>query len=816
MATNSSVLTEPKTFDPPQLKAKKSQASRTQESHRQSASHGMFQLYPASSWKEAFPMGNGQLGALVHGRIAREVITLNHEWLWGGAVMKELPDVSSHLPKVRKALDEGRYWEAEKALPGALREAGYAGARASAFMPGPDLVIRSLACSGFRDYKRRLDFSTAEASVEWASGNSLHRRRMFVSAIESVLVCDLQLPAPLAELHEISLTPHSMRDAFLQNLTLLPLEPTVRHVEFADGAGTEVDLGNGCRYAAAFQLRGVSGLAHRDGVLVCEFGPSTMLLCALSPMEGPQAASASELYEKLCAVEGDYEEIFKAHSQVHQIAMGGIGFNLGCDESEHNRSNEELLLEAYSGDLPDALAERLFHYGRYLLACSSRPGGLPAHLQGLWNGDYCPPWLCAYFNNENLQMSCWQALPGNLAGALLPVFDLYESRMEDFRTNARNLFGCRGILLPLYMSPENGLQKDLQSHVIYWTGAGAWLSQLYWEYWLFTRDRGFLEKRAIPFMREVALFYSDFLQGCVQHGKTVIYPGNSPENRALPHKTAVCVNATMDAALVRELVANLISGLEELGEDKSEFTDSLRSMAANLPVYEIGEDGALREWMHPEFQENHNHRHISHIYPFFPGHEFAPDPGDPWFQAVHRSIEKRMKIGIGDQTGWSLAHLANIYGRLGEGEKALECLAHLAQSCVGSSLFTYHNDVRGMGVTMDFFYGLGPALQLDAILGLPAAIMEMLLYSSPDTLRVLPSLPQGWKQGSICGLRTRCGIEVALGWDQSSGLVNVQLHAVRSASFRLYVGFAGDAVQQLSLSAGETRDFCVPFSTKGD
>lgn len=771
---------------------------------------GMSQLYPATSWKEAFPLGNGRLGALVYGRISREVLTLNHERLWGAAVNKNLPDVSAKLSQVRQALDEGRYAEAEKMYPDALRASGYTGARASAYMPGPDLAIKSMVSSGFRNYKRHLNFSKAEASVEWTSGQISHRRRMFVSAADSILVCDLRLPSGAGPAHEISLSPHNLRDAFLQNLTLLPLDPVVTNIEFPDGAGVAVDLGNGCRYAAAFQLRGVSSVSYRDGVVSCEFGRSTLLLCSVAPIDGPESLDAASLYERLCAINGNYRELFQRHHDRHQTAMGGLHFSLGCSKFERAQSNEELLLKAYSGDLPEALAERLFHYGRYLLVCSSRPGGLPAHLQGLWNGDYSPPWLSSYFNNENLQMSYWQALPGNLAENVLPVFDLYESRLDDFRTNARNLFGCRGILLPLYMSPENGLQKDLQSHVIYWTGAGAWLSQMYWEYWLFTRDREFLQKRAIPFLKEVALFYSDFLNGCVRNGKTVIYPGNSPENRALPHKTAVCINATMDVALIREVLGNLIAGLAEVGESNSEFTDSLRSTLATLPDYEIGRDGALREWVHADFEENHNHRHISHIYPFFPGHEFAPEPANPWFQAVKRSVEKRMTIGIGDQTGWSLAHLANIYGRLGEGEKAWECLAHLAQSCLGSSLFTYHNDVRGMGVTMDFFYGLGPALQLDAILGLPAAIMEMLLHSSPDSLRVLPSLPTRWKSGSIKGLRTRCGVEVALRWDQSKGIVDIRLHAVRESNLRLHVGFAESAIL-LSLRRGEIREIRLPL-----
>ncbi len=764
---------------------------------------------PARDWREALPLGNGSLAALVFGRTAAEIITFNHENLWGGANTLPLPDVSDALPEVRAALAAGRYQEAEGLLEERLVRAGYGNAFSGAYMPGPDLLIRSHSTLGYYDYRRVLDLATGEVTVTWLAGETPRRRRSFVSEADAMFVQDCGVPQGHASRHDIHLEPHNLRDTFLNGLVRTAISPEVASHEFPAGAGVAVDLGNGCRYIAAFCLRGAKSLTHHDGITTSDLGPEAMILCSVEPADGTHRGDVAALYSTLEGCRGTYEELFARRFAGPRV-RGRVEFSLNCSPFEESRSNEDLLLEAFSGRLPKVLVERLFHYGRYLLAASSRPGGLPANLQGKWNGEYAPPWSCAYFNNENLQMTYWQALPGNMGAALLPVFDLYESLIDHFRENARQLFGCRGILLPLYNSPFNGRQTDLQSHVLYWTGAGAWLAQLYWEYWLFTRDRDFLAKRAVPFMREVALFYEDFLQ-IDANGRAVISPGNSPENRSVPHLTSVCIDATMDVSLVRELLTNLLTAGAELGTVDPASEDWERILSS-LPDYQMDETGALREWLHPDFGENHQHRHISHIYPFFPGHEIPPDPAHPLFAAVRQAVKQRMKLGLAEQTGWSFTHLANVFARLGEGAQAHECLAHLAQSCLGTSFFTYHNDTRGMGVTMDLIWGLAAPLQLDAILGLPAAVMEMLLYSSPDEIRLLPALPETWSQGHFAGWQTRCGVEVACRWEH--GLIEIHLHAVRAAAFRLGIKRPDGSwsMQETCMAAGEKKRVVDAFA----
>jgi alpha-L-fucosidase 2 len=362
-------------------------------------------------------------------------------------------------------------------------------------------------------------------------------------------------------------------------------------------------------------------------------------------------------------------------------------------------------------------------------------------------------------------MMYWQALRGGMPETLLPLFDLLDRWKDDFRTNARRLWGCRGLVLPLYMGDRGGLKGDFQPHCVYWTGAGAWIASFHWDYWLWTGDRAFLRDRAWPFLREVALFYEDFLYegpDGLLHAAPAVSPENSPvvEGGA---KVDVCVDPTMEIALVRELLNHALAAAAELGIDDAQ-TARWRAMLAKLPPYGTNERGALREWLDPRFGDNDHHRHLSHLYPLFPGREIAPHRDAALFAAAKKATEARLATGLPDQTGWSLAHMACVWARLGEGDRALGCLEQLLRCCTGPNLFTRHNDWRGMGVTLEMLHGTTPPIQLDAAYGFSAAVQEMLLGIDESSLRILPALPAAWERGSMKGLRAPGGVKVDISW----------------------------------------------------
>ena len=373
-------------------------------------------------------------------------------------------------------------------------------------------------------------------------------------------------------------------------------------------------------------------------------------------------------------------------------------------------------------------------------------------------------------------MAYWQAYTGGLSDCVMPLFDLYDKFKHHYRENASKLFGCRGILLPLFMDNRSGRKDNLQPHVLYWTGSSAWISAIYYDYYRYTLDEKFLLERAYPFMKESALFYEDFMV-YDENGKLKSYPSDSPENRPNGNyegagEISCSINSVMDFSLLKELLTNLLSVVDKLGlEEKS--ADTWRKMLNSIPEYEINEDGAMKEWLHPDFKDNYQHRHQSHIYALFPGFEINEQDNKRIYEAMKVAVEKRLCIGLKDQSGWSLAHMANIFARLGNGKKAKECLDLLVRFCTGQNLYTYHNDWRNMGVTLKYMHAGHAPFQIDANMGFTAAVYEMLMYSDETKIKLLPALPNEWANGEITNLKVRGGISVSIKWDEGSAVATI-------------------------------------------
>lgn len=385
-------------------------------------------------------------------------------------------------------------------------------------------------------------------------------------------------------------------------------------------------------------------------------------------------------------------------------------------------------------------------------------------------------------------MNYWQAMSGNLAETELPLFDFYLTMMDDYRENAKKLFGCRGILLPMFCDNSSGKKKNLQAHVVYWTASSSWIANMFFDYYLFTRDQTFLSEKAYPFMKEAALFYEDFMQRDGQ-GKLKSYPSNSPENCAKgsfdgAENVRVCINATMDFAALKQLLKDLIQTEEILGI-RDEKDSVWRNMLADIPPYPVNEDGALCEWMHPDFKDNYGHRHISHLYPLFPGREITKRDTD-LFEACKKAVLLRYRLGLKEQTGWSLAHLANLWAKLGEGDYAQDCLKLLIRFCSGANLFTYHNDCHNQGITLKFLWARHAPFQIDANFGFTAAVQQMLIDSTERDIEVFPALPGDWTDVYIGPCPTRCGVLITA--ERKKDKVSITLLAKTNARFRLQCG----------------------------
>lgn len=733
--------------------------------------------YPATRWNDSTPVGNGVLGASVYGAIYDERILINHEDLYNYSNKKEIPDISAELKTVRALMDEGRYKEANDHYTNALKRENYV-CGIGKYYPAFDLHMVFELKGAFTDYQRSLDMENGVCTVTYKDGGKKHERTVFASKTNRVVVVNIKNEEPFSV--KLTLERHSLKDcpdkelystfsSFSRDKIIYSQIETIGHLDFS--GMVKVVSTDGTVSAGNDKKRNIDMSGERALKDYLRVENATEITLLIDIKEKKQSPERMERY--LDKIPYSYSELLEKHKRRFKALFNKTRLSL---TNKKNVSNEQLLLDSYNGKIDTRLLEKMADYGRYLLISSSTDCKYPANLQGMWNGEYSPAWACTFFNNENIQMAYWQACQGGLESALLPLFSLYDSLKDDYRENAKKLYGCRGILLPLFMDNRHGLKCNLLPHVLYWTGSSAWISAIYYEYYLFTRDEKFLRERAYPFMRESAQFYEDFYV-TDENGMLKSYPSNSPENRASgdfegARELSISINSTMDFALLKELLTNLISSAKTLNVDGDKIP-LWKGMIEKIPPYEINGDGAIKEWLHKDFLDNYHHRHQSHIYPLFPGYEIDEDNKE-LFEASKVAVEKRLVIGLKEQTGWSLAHMANIFARLGNAEKAMECLSLLLRFCTGENLYTYHNDWRNMGVTLEYLHAGKAPFQIDANMGFTSAVYEMLLFSTPEKIKILPALPKEWESGSIKGLRTRTGCQVSINWTKNKASVKIK------------------------------------------
>ncbi|MEX0321876.1 MAG: glycoside hydrolase N-terminal domain-containing protein [Puniceicoccaceae bacterium] len=789
---------------------------------------GLTMITPSDQWREALPSGNGMIGALVYGSIHRERILFNHNQLWYQGNIADIPDMSAELPVVRQLMLEGKYFEANDHYRNVMRDKGFDGKNA-VYHPAFDMLVTTDTEHLFQNYKRTLDFETGEVSVRWKDGDTQISRKLFVSIPDDLSVMSITSDKNNALSGSVTLDIHDLRDSILQDGSLFDPGFTYEtravdgFIEFrADGSDggefggvVRVIVKNGESSVSSVsggsgrRGRNIQGIRYRNA-------DEVLLVVGFYANEAGEVA-IPQLKDKLATIDTDYDILFARHKPLHYEKFNSMGVSLNLT-GNRNTPNEQLLLDAYQGMASPELIEKLFDYGRYLLISSSREGGQPANLQGIWNGDYRPPWNSLYGINENLQITYWQAIPGNMKESMMAFFDYFDAHLDDFRYNAKQLWGCDGIYIPPFMSPESGIMRHTAPHVVNWTDAAGWLASFYYDYYLVTGDEEFLRNRAIPFMKEVALFYEDFIVKDEQ-GKNMFFPSQSPENQppdlvirdprtGRESGVKVQINSAITVAICKEVMTSLVVSCERLGLEKN-GVKRWKQVLADMPKYQVNEDGAMREWLHPDFKDNYEHRHISHIYPVFPGHEVTAESNPEIYEACLVAIQKRLTVGLGSQTGWSLAHNANIYARMGDGDGAFETMNILARCCLGKNFFTYHNDWRKMGVTLDMLWGRTAPFQMDANFGISAAVIEMLCGSSKDVLKILPALPSGWDAGAFHGILTRAGARTSVNWDFAQKELHVWLKAERDARFDLK--FPGD-ISMLNCS----QPHAVKHSKHGD
>jgi alpha-L-fucosidase 2 len=743
---------------------------------------------PAINFNEALPVGNGRIGAMIYGGVKNEYISLNENTLWSGGpdIKWNNPDGKKYLPLVRAAALKGDYKKADslsKFMQGPYTES---------YMPMADLSITYKNITDSSNYKRTLNLDSAVSTTTCKSNGINFKRIVFASFPDSVLVIRMESDKKKAISFDILLSSklHFKIKAIANNEIVLTGK-CPKHVdpvymwEIKDRDA--VQYGNeGISFTVRLKVLQEGGklLADSKGLHLLQADAATILITASTSFNGfdvspfKKGRNDALLEEKAMQIASrkSYDVLLSNHIKDYTRYYERVTIDFGKGNSENLPTDERLKKMPLEFD--PALLATIVQYGRYILIASSRAGGQPSNLKGLWNEKLRPEYSANWCIDHDAQMSYYPVETNNLSEMHQPFLKLIKELSENgYKTAAVN-YGMRGWCAHhntdiWRKSSPVGNWGQGNPHWANWNVSGAWLSQHYFEHYQFTSDTNFLSQEAYPIMKGAAEFFLDWLIPSSNKKYLISVPSVSPENTFITQHgdtAQISVSTTSDIELIKDLFTNLIKTASILNIQNA-FIDSVHSALDKLLPYPIGSKGQLLEWQQDWRSVDPAHRHLSHMYAVFPGSEISPLTTPELAEAAKKALSLREKTN----GSWGFAWKAACWARLYEGDSAWQTLQYQLQYVNPLA----KTQVNNLGLFPNLFNSEVPGVILNGNTCITAAITEMLLQSHTGIIDLLPALPQTLKKGEVKGLVARGGFLINISWEKNA-LTNAVIHSTHT------------------------------------